>query len=152
MAETAAAPAPALLEALWLQALVVRASMCAEAVMLRWQPVSMQPAQVEMSLSRAVEAFALALLAAPVLLVRVVACHLVVAAQLLLGIAAWSRSPRAGPVVAARGMWRCQAVVAPARTELWCVLVMLALLLREGTSRYAVVDAVLRPAAMRVVT
>jgi hypothetical protein len=32
------------------------------------------------------------------------------------------------------------------------VLVMLALLLREGTSRYAVVDAVLRPAAMRVVT
>ena len=136
-----------------MQALAVQASMYAEAVMSRWRPVIMQPAQVEMSLSRAVEAFALALLAAPVLLVRVVACHLVVAAQLLLGIAAWSRSPRAGPVVAARAMWQCQVVaVVPARTELWCVLVMLALLLREETSRYAVVHAVLRPAAMRVVT
>ena len=136
-----------------MQALAVQASMYAEAVMSRWRPVIMQPAQVEMSLSRAVEAFASVLLAAPVLLVRVVVCRSVVVAHLPLGIAAWSQSAQAGPVVAARAMWQCQVVaVVPARTELWCVRVMLALLLREETSRYAVVHAVLRPAAMRVVT
>ena len=102
-----------------------------------------------MFLSLAVAAFALARLAALVLVVRVAVYQLVLAA-LLLGTAASCRLHPADRVAVVQVMWLCQAVVVAVQKGLWCVLVLLVLLVLEEMCRYAVADAVLRPAATRL--